>query len=126
MVEVVSETMPVARKLHRCDSCETDILVGETYFCQTLQDGHLYTLRYHPDCRKAEIEANKDYHGEEWSFLWEVLEDGERDARMWLAQSHPTVATRFGISVYEWCDTSWWIDSRSNPYFWRRVEHVLR
>lgn len=126
MAEFLSEEHPRARVPHECCSCQKFIDVGEVHLRQTLKDGDVYSLRYHLDCRKAEEKANKEYDAGEWMFLWEVLEDGGRDARMWLANDYPTVAARLGISVYEWCDTWWWIDAKTNPFFWVRAEHSLR
>lgn len=46
MVTVLSDTRPVARKVHRCDLCGIQINPGESYDRSTgIFDGHLYTWK---------------------------------------------------------------------------------
>lgn len=39
-----------ARKVHRCDWCETDIAVGESYIRQRFADVRAYTSKMHFEC----------------------------------------------------------------------------
>lgn len=79
MVDVVSASVPTARKRHFCDSCCGAIELGQRYhrtFC--VDGGEAWTYREHEDCwRACSIIHDMGWH-EEWPRVCD-FEPEERD-----------------------------------------------
>lgn len=95
-----SETDHKAAKDHTCDACRRKISAGERYTRWTGNEDGFASVAYHTDCRLAEIAYNKllESHWGEWASLSEV----EIDDFDWLCDAFPSVAARFGWSMYDW------------------------
>lgn len=96
----VSEiTVKAVRKAHRCDACCTPVEIGQPMIrCAGMTDGDFWSLKYHPECREAELALNKlhdTWSNSDWIGLWDFdWEDAE-----WLLAEHPVVAARKGITA---------------------------
>jgi len=95
MLEFFSEyTIAAARKDHRCESCQTTILAGESYvYMAGKWDGDLFITKNHPECRKAECDyahQNGLSGGDEWQWLYDM----DSEDREWLKENHPAAAKR--------------------------------
>lgn len=103
------------RKDHQCASCNTTIRAGSpAYYCSSVQDGEFFAWYAHPDCRSAESHWNslRGTYGEDYCWLWEMLDEGYNEDEHWLAAEHPVAAGRMLISI-EGCERV-----RSNYWAW--------
>lgn len=92
-----SETEHKARKAHKCDACRGVIEPATTYVRWVgTTDGDFSNVKFHPECRKAEIALNK-LSGTDWD-EWMGLDDMEADDWPWLIADHPEVAARLQIT----------------------------
>lgn len=87
------------RKQHRCDACPAPIEIGQPMIKWAgTTDGDFGILKYHPECREAEIALNKlhdTWSNDEWIGLWDFdWEDAE-----WLIEEFPIVAARKGVTA---------------------------
>lgn len=117
----VSETQVRAvRKRHACCACGRSIEIGEpaTRWSGTT-DGDFSAVIYHRDCRAAEIALNR-LHGNHWD-EWFGLHEINEDDRDWLCEEHPTVAARFGWSIYDWREPrlSYFGWFGGDPFYWQ-------
>ena len=82
---ILSERLPKARKVHRCDWCGGTIKRGEIYVCVSGMDGgDFYKTRLHTECDAA---MNRELDGWDEIYLtgdfprgltdWEASEMGE-------------------------------------------------
>jgi len=52
MVELLSKSKPRARKVHRCNYCNGEIMKGEVYiYSKLVNEGGLYTWKSHTQCQ---------------------------------------------------------------------------
>lgn len=85
------------RKDATCCACSRKIHAGEPAVRWAgVIDGDFASVAYHPDCRAAEIAYNAicDTNADEWL----SFRDMEEDDHVWLAEEHPTVAARLGLT----------------------------
>ena len=86
------------RKRTQCVGCLQHIEIGEpAHRWVGHVDGDFNAVKYHPDCRLAEVGLNGMHAtwGDEWIGLTEM----EPDDHEWLLADFPTVAARFGITA---------------------------
>ena len=62
MIEELSRGRVKGRKAHQCFDCYRTIPKGQEHDFATLKYDHIYTLRWHDDCRKA-AEFYLNFHG---------------------------------------------------------------
>ena len=61
MVEMISESQPVARRQHRCEECGHAIPVGTRYLKQFCKDGgETWTWISHTDCFEMAVRLHSD------------------------------------------------------------------
>jgi hypothetical protein len=113
------ESEHIARKRHKCCACETWVKPGERYVRWAgLCDGEFSTAVYHCDCREAEIAFNKICDIGEWVNLGDM----ESDDHDWLIDAHPSVAQRFGLTMFRWREPSysyhWAFNPKASPFYW--------
>jgi hypothetical protein len=66
----LSESRPVARKVHRCAECQRDIEKGTRYYSQaSVCDGSVGYYRAHLECSALARVINAATHYDGWIFL---------------------------------------------------------
>ena len=96
MTQFSERQIKATRKPAKCSACETPVAIGSAAIRWTgLNDGEFCSVIYHPDCRAAEIELNRNagLSGCDWLQLRYAVEE-EPDDLVWLRAEHPTVASR--------------------------------
>ena len=91
-----------ARKPHRCEHCEQEILKGEPAdkLVGTF-DGDFGWSYMHTDCAEAgsAYASSRSCYGIDWLWLHELVESNEVEELRWLMNAYPAVASRMNVEA---------------------------
>jgi hypothetical protein len=107
MIWTIRSGMVTTRKPHRCYDCGHVIPKGTRCWSETLEDGHIYGLWYHEDCRRASAQYCKSNPDPAYDYdgvppLREMVWGGGDQVELDAMRGHfPHVVTRIEFWIQE-------------------------